>query len=177
MRSIALVLSVFFSLAGGSAVAQDAAAAAQVTPNTWRLPKEATRPAAKVADAAWLVGSWTGTGLGGEVDELWLPPRDGAMHGVFRLQKDGKLSFSEFMTIAEVDGSLILRIKHFTPAFVGWEEKDRSVDFRFVSASRDELRFDGLTFRRGADGLQIWLAFTRGGNSREEHFVFKRAAL
>ncbi len=177
MKAIALTVILFLSLLAGAVAAEDAATAAQVTSNTWRLPKEATRPAAKVADAAWLVGSWTGTGLGGEVDEVWLPPRDGAMHGVFRLQKDGKLSFSEFMTIAEIDGSLILRIKHFTPAFVGWEEKDRSIDFRFISAGRDELRFDGLTFRRSADGLQIWLAFTRGGNTREEHFVFKRSAL
>ena len=51
-------------------------------------------PKAKLGDFAWLVGYWDGEGLGGRIEDVWLPPRDGVMLGVFRLAKAGPVDFA-----------------------------------------------------------------------------------
>jgi hypothetical protein len=148
---------------------------ASVTANTWRLPKEAARPAARIDAAAWLAGQYVGSGLGGEVEYQWLPPRAGAMLGTFRLiNKDGRTAFSEILQLAEVEGTLSLRVKHFTAELVAWEEKDKFVEFRLVAAAADELRFDGLTLRRTPEGLRIHLAMRREQQLTEQLMELKR---
>jgi hypothetical protein len=61
--------------------------------NTERLPEGAARPAARIADFAWLVGRWQGEGLGGAMDEVWSDSEGGAMVGYFRLVRGRNISF------------------------------------------------------------------------------------
>lgn len=145
----------------GAACAQSTAANAALealTANTWRLPKDAARPAARIDAVAWLVGQYNGSGLGGDVEYQWLPARAGQMYGTFRLIQNGKTTFAEILQLAEVDGTLTLRVKHFTSDFVAWEEKDKFFDFRLNEVRADELRFDGLTLRRTSDGVRCFIA-------------------
>jgi hypothetical protein len=172
MRAVAAACLIGLAATAAPAAASEPAA---VTANTWRLPKEAPRPAVRIDAAAWLAGQYAGTGLGGEVDYQWLPPRAGAMVGTFRLvDKDGRTAFSEILQLAEIDGTLTLRVKHFTAEFVAWEDKDRSVEFRLVAAAADELRFDGLTLRRTPEGLRIHLAMRREQQLTEQVMELKR---
>jgi hypothetical protein len=172
MRAVAAACLIGLAATAAPAAASEPAA---VTANTWRLPKEAPRPAVRIDAAAWLAGQYAGTGLGGEVDYQWLPPRAGAMVGTFRLvDKDGRTAFSEILQLAEIDGTLTLRVKHFTAEFVAWEEKDRFVEFRLVAAAADELRFDGLTLRRTPEGLRIHLAMRREQQLTEQVMELKR---
>jgi hypothetical protein len=172
MRAVAAACLIGLAATAAPAAASEPAA---VTANTWRLPKEAPRPAVRIDAAAWLAGQYAGTGLGGEVDYQWLPPRAGAMVGTFRLvDKDGRTAFSEILQLAEIDGTLTLRVKHFTAEFVAWEDKDRSVEFRLVAAAADELRFDGLTLRRTPEGLRIHLAMRRQQQLTEQVMELKR---
>lgn len=135
-------------------------------------------PEATLDDVRWLAGEWTGTGLGGAVDESWSAPAGGAMMGMFRLLVDGKPSFYEFFTLVEEDGSLALKLKHFNPDMTGWEEKDGFVTFRLARLEADTAWFGGLTYRRAAaDRLEIFLALRdRSGTVREETFVLQRRA-
>ena len=97
------------------------------------------------------------------------------MFGYFTLSQEGKLVFSEAMMLVEEAGSLVLKIKHFNPDFVGWEEKDKYVSFRLVQLGKREAFFHGLTFRRVEDDkLLIHLRLTSNGKSREETFTFTR---
>lgn len=61
-------------------------------------------------DLSWLQGYWVGSGLGGQVDELWLPPMDNSMIGTFRLVMDSTLIFSEYFVIEELEGRLTLSL-------------------------------------------------------------------
>jgi hypothetical protein len=170
----ALVAAGLIGLAAATASAATAEPA-PVTANTWRLPKDAPRPAATIDAAAWLAGQYAGTGLGGEIEYQWLPPRAGAMYGTFRLVgSDGRTAFAEILQLAEVDGTLALRVKHFTAEFVAWEDKDRYVDFRLIAAAADELRFDGLTLRRTPAGLRLFLAMRREQQLTEQVMELKR---
>ena len=94
---------------------------------------------------SWLAGSWKGEAFGGTAEEIWSQPVGGTMIGMFRLIDHAKVAFSEFEEIVEQDNLLVFRVKHFNPAFVGWEEKDKSVDFKLLSSTENEIRFDGLT--------------------------------
>ncbi|MHA7871789.1 MAG: DUF6265 family protein [Hyphococcus sp.] len=139
------------------------------------LPESAASPAATLEDIDWLVGYWVG-GSGGEAAELFAPAAGGQMMGVFRLMtSDGAPQFYEFYLIAEENDSLVLRIKHFTPAMVGWEEKDGYVEFPLVGLGERAAYFDGLTFAMtGDDAMQAAVIVNDGEIAR---FDYRRRAL
>lgn len=146
------------------------------TPNTRRLSPGASGPSAALSDLSWLAGHWHGEGLGGKCDEVWLPASGGSMIGTFRLVKDGQLVFSEFLTIVEDSGSLVMKVKHFDPDGTGWEDKDEFVAFPLVELGDEEAYFNGLTLRRlDGDRLEIFLALKqKDGSVREEAFHLRR---
>lgn len=136
--------------------------------NTLKLDEGASRPAARIADLAWLAGYWRGPGLGAECEEIWSLPAGDRMQGIFTLGQEGKLTFSEAMTLVEEEGSLVLKVKHFTPEFVGWEEKDGFVSFPLVRLGENEAYFRGLTFRRKGAELLIYIVL-KSGDEKTEH--------
>lgn len=123
-----------------------------------------------------LEGSWTGEGLDGNFDELWMPARDNQMHGIFRLEQEGKLVFTEFMSIMKDSIGYSMKIKHYSPDFTGWEEKDDAVDFRFIKKEGDKIYFSGLTIhRKDENHLDIYVAFKQDdGSHKEELFTYTK---
>jgi hypothetical protein len=133
----------------GSARADSSESSVQVL----SLGDDAESPAATIGDIAWLAGHWVGKGLGGSAEDMISPAADGQMMGMFRhLKGDGAINFYEFYLFAEKDGSLTQRLKHFSPALEGWEEKDGFVEFPLVKLEENAAYFDGLTYVLGADG-------------------------
>ena len=106
-------------------------------------------PPASVADAAWLIGQWSGGGIGGaEAHESWLPPSGDTMVGTFVQETpEGGIMFTEHMYLMEHESSLVVRLKHFNPDLTAWEDKDGMVTFRLLSAEPCALFFNALTFR------------------------------
>ena len=74
-----------------------------------------------------LIGSWKGKGMGGYCDEVWLAPIKGRMHGMFRLEREEEIYFTEFMTLYHDSIGHVLKIKHFSADFIGWESNDKSL--------------------------------------------------
>jgi hypothetical protein len=139
-------------------------------------------PAATIADVAWLQGYWEGEGMGGSVEDIWMPPRAGVMLGAFRLvKKDGAPgSFYEIFAIEEFEGSLRFVAKHFHPDWIGWEEKDKALRLRLTAKTPTDLAFGGVVFRReGADALTVEIAMRgkEGTAPRLEVLRFKRRPL
>ena len=152
-----------------------------ISENTLRAEEGAPRPAARIADVSWLAGYWRGEGLGGPCEEIWSLPAGDRMQGIFTLSREGKLVFSEAMTLVEEEGSLVLKVKHFTPEFVGWEEKEDYVTFPLVKLGEEKAPggktawFRGLTFRRkGADELSVYIVLTSGGEKTEHEIRLHR---
>ncbi|MEK7856832.1 MAG: DUF6265 family protein, partial [Acidobacteriota bacterium] len=146
------------------------------TENTLKLDEGKTGENASAADMAWLAGSWSGNGLGGVSEEIWSRPSGGVMMGAYRQIKDGKPVFYEMMLLVETEGTIVLRLKHFHANFVGWEEKDKSVDFKFVRKEGNRMYFSALTFeRKSSKELNIFLALRQKDSTvREELFTLKR---
>lgn len=143
------------------------------------LPIRAGAQQVLIDDFAFLTGFWTGTGLGGQVEEVWMPPQDGRMFGIFKLSNDAGLRFTEFMEITEVDGQFVLRLKHFNPDFSGWEAQDEHVTFRLESVAANEALFRGLTYRvTENDALEIEITLRYDdGRTVPEKLLFTRQTL
>lgn len=128
-----------------------------------------------IDDFSWLTGHWTGDGFGGRMEEYWAPPSDGVMMGMFKHSKDGEITFYEFFTIVQENGQWALKLKHFTPELVGWEEKTDYVTFPLVSVAPTEIAFDGLVMRKlSTNQIEVILNIKRKGEIDTERFVYTR---
>lgn len=132
--------------------------------------------AVSIEDFAFLTGSWAGTGMGGESEEVWMPPSAGRMFGIFKQSSAEGLIFTEFMEITEVDGEFILRLKHFNPDFTGWEEKEDYLTFKLESVSENQATFGSLRYEViESTHLKIHLDMRQeAGNTITETFDLQR---
>jgi len=145
------------------------------TEHTYQLEPDEARPAATIDDAAWLVGSWTGTAFGGRFEETWNPPSAGTMVGFFKLLGDDGVAFYELLLLSVEDGTLTLKVKHFNPDFSAWEDKADYVSFRLVKKDDDALHFGGLSFyRRGDDEIDGYIVMRSGEDVSEHHLQYAR---
>jgi len=157
-------------LFAGAAMAQSAK-----TEHTFKLDDPDARPEGTLEDVAWMVGSWAGEAFGGTVEEVWNPASLGTMVGMFKVMAEGKVSFYELMLLAEEEGSLVLKVKHFNADFTAWEEKDDYVTFRFISTTPDAVHFSGLSFYRiNDDEIHVYIALHNDEKVWEEKLVYRR---
>lgn len=152
-----------------------ARAAVPRTEHTFQLEENENRPVATLADAAWLVGSWTGTAFGQNFEETWNPPSAGSMVGLFKLYDDDGVSFYEILLLTVEEGTLSLKVKHFNADFTAWEEKGDYVDFRLVKLEDDALHFGGMSFyRRDDDTIDGYIVMRSGEKVTEHHLAYER---
>ncbi len=118
-----------------------------------KYPQE--RLAADTADLSWLAGNWQGETGEAQVIEQWAATTS-TMMGMFCWQQGQQVRFYEFMTIAPEEQGVVLRIKHFNPGLIGWEEKDVAVAFDLVQMEAGKAVF---LQRKTAD--PTWLVYHR----------------
>ena len=153
-----------------------AAAQSAKTEHTLKLDDVDTKVPATLEDVSWMVGSWAGDAFGGTFEEVWNPPSFGTMVGMFKLMGHEGVSFYELMLLAEEQGSLVLKVKHFNPDFTAWEEKEDYVTFRLVSVAPDAVHFSGLSFYQvSADEIHAYLALHNDEKVWEEKLVYRRS--
>ncbi|MGE5798156.1 MAG: DUF6265 family protein, partial [Ignavibacteria bacterium] len=66
-------------------------------------------------------------------------------------------------------------LKHFSKEFIGWEEKDKTVDFPLVRIGDKEVIFEGLTYKKSDDGKLIGtvkIKDKKTGEIKEEEFLY-----
>lgn len=131
----------------------------------------------QLSELAWLTELWTGEGLGGTCDEVWMPQMDNAMQGIFRYSKDGKVVFTEYMIIEQLDSNISLKLKHFSKDLTPWEEKDKWITFELIKIEGTTAYFNGLTYSRKEDELTIKLNLHSGDKKWVEEFTFKKTEL
>ena len=149
----------------------------KLTEHTLQLDDDAEPGNGKLQDTKFLIGSWAGEALGGQVEESWMGPSGDAMLGMFRLTREDKPEFYELLTLNQVGDTLEMRVKHFSPELDGWEPKEEYHTFKLVKVEEGNVYFSGLTFVPGNDELTIYLAMRRSGELQEETFKLKRRVL
>jgi hypothetical protein len=84
---------------------------------------------AEIKDLAFMAGTWVQKSSWGDLEEFWSQPNGESLMGAFRCIQDGKAVFYEFMAI-ELDQNLpVLKLRHYNPGSIGWEEKDKPLLF------------------------------------------------
>ena len=110
----------------------------------------------RVADLAWMTGSWAGP-LGEQtLEENWTQPMGGSMACLIRFTGGGETGLIELIFIEEQGESLVFRVRQFSPGFIPrslmpqtfalTEMGERRV--RFEATEPGELR--SLTYSRPA---------------------------
>jgi hypothetical protein len=142
---------------------------------TLSIPDSVPSPSANLSSLTWIEGHWRGKAFGGITEEVWTPALGGSMMCAFKLVIDGKVKFYEIATISEENNTLVLRLKHFHANLKGWEEKDKSIDFRLVKVTSDKIYFDQFTFERvSPTWMNIYVVIEQGGKSEEIVFSYMK---
>ena len=130
----------------------------------------------RIEDFGFLTGYWAGEGMGGRSEEMWMPPSDGSMFGIFKQSDANGLIFTEFMEITQLEGKFILRLKHFNPDFSGWEEKTEHLTFPFTGKSANSADFGSLRYKVSEEDILIIELDMRqkAGTLKTEKFVLNR---
>lgn len=114
---------------------------------------------------SWLEGAWIGQEPDRLIEEHWTAPRGNGLMGMFRLIQGDAPRFFELMTIAVEQEEIVLRVKHFNPGLVGWEEKTEAVELTLVRVGGHEAVF----FMRRSPN-PTWLVYRRDGETLTAHF-------
>ena len=145
------------------------------TEHTYQLDTSETRLAASLEDVSWLVGSWSGEAFGSNFEEVWNPASAGSMVGMWKLLKNDQVVFYELMLLVEEEGSLSIKVKHFSEDFTAWEDKKEFVQFRLVKIAADEIHFAGISFYRiNDDEIHAYIVMKHDGEVREEKMTYIR---
>ena len=103
------------------------------------------------------------------------------MLGMWRFVKDGQLKLYELLALTQEEGGPVLRLRHFNPRMVGWEEKDAPLAMPLIHRRGQEAVFEGpgspgtkglvrLTYRREGDDLTV----TLDKEGRSQHFRMRK---
>jgi len=145
------------------------------TEHTYRLGEGEAPPEVTLQDVAWLAGSWRGDAFGKTFEAVWNAPSAGSMVGLFKLIDGDAVDFYELLTIAEIDGRLGIRVRHFSRDFVAWEGQDEFVLFELIGVEPDALHFGGISFyRMGDDLMEAFIVFRGADGVREERLTYRR---
>jgi len=107
----------------------------------------------KLDDLNFICGHNRGELNGAIIDEHWSEVGGDTMIGMFREIKNGKAQMYEFLSIEQTASGPVLRLRHFDPGLVGWEEKAQAYSYPLVSWKPSEAIFERpdkatrLTFR------------------------------
>jgi hypothetical protein len=127
--------------------------------------------------AAWLAGCWALEGAEPGSMEQWTPPAGGAMLGLARTLKNGRMGSYEFLQIREMAGARM--------AYVARPSGQAEVRFPLLRAAEGELVFENLghdfpqriSYQRQVDGRLLARIEGRrpGGEQRVVDFPLRRA--
>ena len=88
------------------------------------------------------------------MEENWSQPLGNSMMCSFRCVKDGKIVFYEFIVIEQGPAGPVMKLRHFSPGNIAWEEKDKPYEYPLMFLEPDRARFErpdkktALTFHR-----------------------------
>jgi hypothetical protein len=124
----------------------------------------AQAPVKEIKDLAFMSGKWVTKSTWGDMEENWSAPMGNCMMCSYRCVKDGKVVFYEFIVIEQTTAGPVMKLRHFSPGNIGWEEKDKPYEYPLMFLDSERARFErpdkktALTFYRAAkDKLKVIL--------------------
>ncbi|HEV7383012.1 MAG TPA: DUF6265 family protein [Dyadobacter sp.] len=97
---------------------------------------------ASVNDLGFMTGTWQVKHEWGDMEEFWGAPIGNSMVSSFRCVKDGKPVFYEFVVIEQEEDVPVMKLRHFNPGSIGWEEKDAPLEYPLISLTDKKAVFE-----------------------------------
>ena len=82
-------------------------------------------PPKDIKALAFISGKWKTTTSWGDMEEYWSEPMGNCMVCAYRCVKDGKVVFYEFIVIEQMTSGPVMKLRHFSPGNIAWEDKDK----------------------------------------------------
>lgn len=96
---------------------------------------------ANIKDLSFMAGTWTLKHKWGDMEEFWGAPMGDNMISSYRCVKNGKVVFYEFVVIEQTNGLPVMKMRHFNPGNIGWEDKDRPLSYKLVGLTKNKAVF------------------------------------
>ncbi|WP_159467780.1 DUF6265 family protein [Dyadobacter sp. 3J3] len=136
---------------------------------------------ASINDLAFMSGTWVMKHEWGDMEEFWGPPMGNSLISSYRCVKDGKVVFYEFVVIEQIDDIPIMKLRHFNPGSIGWEDKNSPLEYPLVSISKNKAVFEAkdkslrLIYQLTNENLEVILEEKNKNNEMEKMiFAYKR---
>ena len=137
----------------------------------------------QIDELSFMSGNWVTTGEWGDMEENWSAPMGNSMMCSYRCVKDGKVVFYEFIVIEQMENGPVMKLRHFSPGNIAWEEKDKPYEYPLTYLDEKTARFErpdkmtSLTFHRtDADSLTVILERQdKGGKWVQDEFRYSSA--
>lgn len=136
---------------------------------------------ASINDLAFMSGTWTMQHEWGDMEEFWGPPMGNSLISSYRCVKDGKVVFYEFVVIEQVENIPVMKLRHFNPGSIGWEDKNSPLEYPLASLTQNKAVFEAkdkslrLIYQLKAGNLDVILEEKNKNNEMEQIvFSYKR---
>lgn len=96
---------------------------------------------ANIEDLSFMGGTWFQHHKWGDMEEFWGKPMGNCMVCSYRCVKDNKVLFYEFVVIEQTDSVPVMKLRHFKPGNIGWEEKDQPREYPLINLSKNKAEF------------------------------------
>jgi len=130
-----------------------------------------------IEQLGFLRGAWRGEVNGAVVEEVWSPGHSSGYMGCFRwLKKDGTPSMFEMLTITSEQGTVRLRLRHFSATLAAREAADKPPTLSLgehtatkavFGAEKDAGDLRAVAYELIDSKLHITVEFVKGEKERE----------
>ena len=114
-------------------------------------------PPAKVADLAWMTGTWQAALGANTLEENWVHPSNGSMGTLVRMTGATGVSMWEVITIEEKDGSLVMSVQQWSKGFEARTPVAQKLELEEIGPQR--VKFKAVT-----EGSMTSLQYSRSDN-------------
>jgi len=129
-------------------------------------------------------GVWRLQHAWGDMEEIWGPPMGDNMICAYRCVKDGKVVFYEFIVIEQSDSVPVMKLRHFNPGSIAWEDKNNPYLYPLVAFEKNRAVFERpdkksrLIYERklGTELVSV-LEREKDGKWEKEEFRYQLAAV
>ncbi len=135
---------------------------------------------ANVAELSFMKGHWELKHAWGDMEEIWSAPMGDNLMCTFRCVDSGKVVFYEFIVVEQTDSVPVMRLRHFNPGSIGWEDKDKPGNYPLVSLTKNKAVFERtdkasrlVYHRKSTYQLLCVLQSLENGKWTDENFPYR----
>lgn len=108
-----------------------------------------------IEDLAFLEGHWRG-GDDFKFEEIWSAPEGGVMTAMARGVSDDTVRVLEYIVVAEEDGALVMRFKHFNADYTTWEEGEAPLTLTLTTFAVEDVTFTADPPTHTVTSIRYW---------------------